>query len=58
MFDIGEFHRIAPKWARQLNLEWLHRLLHQPWRWKRIWNAVPRFMWLVFWTRIRSFAGL
>ncbi len=41
----------APKWAQQLNLEWLHRLIHQPWRWRRIWNAVPRFMWLVFWSR-------
>ncbi len=41
----------APKWAQQLNLEWLHRLINQPWRWKRIWNAVPRFMWLVFWSR-------
>jgi N-acetylglucosaminyldiphosphoundecaprenol N-acetyl-beta-D-mannosaminyltransferase len=37
----------APVWVQQLALEWLHRLLTQPWRWRRIWNAVPRFSWLV-----------
>ena len=39
--------RRAPLWVQQLGLEWLHRLLMQPWRWRRIWNAVPRFGWLV-----------
>lgn len=37
----------APVWVQRLNMEWLHRLLTQPWRWRRIWNAVPRFCWLV-----------
>ncbi|MBE7468497.1 MAG: glycosyltransferase [Anaerolineae bacterium] len=37
----------APRWLQQLHLEWFHRLLTQPWRWRRIWNAVPRFSWLV-----------
>lgn len=37
----------APLWLQQLHLEWFHRLLTQPWRWRRIWNAVPRFSWLV-----------
>jgi hypothetical protein len=23
----------------------------QPWRWRRIWNAVPRFTWLVWRSR-------
>jgi N-acetylglucosaminyldiphosphoundecaprenol N-acetyl-beta-D-mannosaminyltransferase len=41
----------APFWVQRLGLEWLHRLIMQPWRWKRIWNAVPRFGWLVFWSR-------
>jgi len=41
----------APVWLQRLGLEWLHRLLTQPWRWRRIWNAVPRFSWLVFWSR-------
>jgi exopolysaccharide biosynthesis WecB/TagA/CpsF family protein len=37
----------APMWMQRLHLEWFHRLLTQPWRWRRIWNAVPRFSWLV-----------
>jgi N-acetylglucosaminyldiphosphoundecaprenol N-acetyl-beta-D-mannosaminyltransferase len=41
----------APLWMQRLDLEWLHRLIVQPWRWQRIWNAVPRFSWLVFWSR-------
>jgi len=37
----------APPLVRRLGLEWLYRLIHQPWRWRRIWNAVPYFTWLV-----------
>jgi len=37
----------APRWVQNLHLEWLHRLLMQPWRWRRIWNAVGVFSWLV-----------
>ncbi len=37
----------APQWMQSLGLEWLHRFLHQPWRWRRIWNAVPHFLWLI-----------
>lgn len=33
----------APLWLRRLGLEWLFRLIRQPWRWKRIWTAVARF---------------
>jgi N-acetylglucosaminyldiphosphoundecaprenol N-acetyl-beta-D-mannosaminyltransferase len=33
----------APRWLRRLGLEWLFRLIRQPWRWKRIWTAVLRF---------------
>ncbi len=43
--------RRAPRWIQRLQLEWLHRLVMQPWRWRRIWNAVPRFSWLVFKSR-------
>lgn len=38
----------APRWMQQMGIEWLHRLIQQPSRWKRIWNAVPRFTWLVW----------
>ena len=41
----------APVWLQRLGLEWLHRLITQPWRWRRIWNAVIRFSWLVFWSK-------
>jgi N-acetylglucosaminyldiphosphoundecaprenol N-acetyl-beta-D-mannosaminyltransferase len=33
----------APKWMRALGFEWLHRLVTQPKRWRRIWNAVIAF---------------
>jgi N-acetylglucosaminyldiphosphoundecaprenol N-acetyl-beta-D-mannosaminyltransferase len=32
----------APTWVQQLELEWLHRLLVQPWRWRRQ-LSLPRF---------------
>lgn len=48
-FDfIAGIAKRAPHWMQQLHLEWLHRLIKEPWRWRRIWNAVPRFCWLVF----------
>ena len=33
----------APRWVRRLELEWLHRLVTQPWRWRRQ-LALPRFL--------------
>ncbi|MEM7029179.1 MAG: WecB/TagA/CpsF family glycosyltransferase [Chloroflexota bacterium] len=38
----------APIWIQQAGLEWLHRFIKQPSRWHRIWNAVPKFLWLVW----------
>ncbi len=35
--------RRAPEWVQRLQLEWLHRLLHEPWRWRRM-LALPRFV--------------
>lgn len=37
----------APVWMRQNNLDWLWRLIRQPWRWRRM-LALPRFAWLVW----------
>ncbi len=37
----------APRWMRQLGLEWLFRLLRQPWRWRRM-LRLPRFVWAVW----------
>ena len=50
-FIAGTVQR-APVWMQRLDLEWLHRLIMQPWRWRRIWNAVPRFSWLVLKNRL------
>jgi N-acetylglucosaminyldiphosphoundecaprenol N-acetyl-beta-D-mannosaminyltransferase len=34
-FVAGVTHR-APLWMQRLGLEWLHRLIRQPWRWRRV----------------------
>jgi N-acetylglucosaminyldiphosphoundecaprenol N-acetyl-beta-D-mannosaminyltransferase len=36
----------APRWMQRLGLEWLHRLMREPWRWRRM-LALPRFAWRV-----------
>lgn len=36
----------APRWMQRLGVEWLHRLLTQPWRWRRM-LVLPWFVWLV-----------
>jgi N-acetylglucosaminyldiphosphoundecaprenol N-acetyl-beta-D-mannosaminyltransferase len=41
-FLSGEVPR-APGWMLRLELEWLHRLIVQPWRWRRQ-LAIPRFV--------------
>jgi N-acetylglucosaminyldiphosphoundecaprenol N-acetyl-beta-D-mannosaminyltransferase len=33
----------APSWMRKFGLEWLFRLIQQPNRWRRIWNAIVIF---------------
>lgn len=46
-FDfIAGVQRRAPRWLQRLNLEWLFRLITQPWRWRRQ-LALPRFVWAV-----------
>jgi N-acetylglucosaminyldiphosphoundecaprenol N-acetyl-beta-D-mannosaminyltransferase len=45
-FIAGKVKR-APKWMRKIGLEWLCRLLMQPWRWKRILTATFKFSWLI-----------
>lgn len=36
----------APKWMISLGLEWLHRVLKEPWRIKRL-ISIPKFLWRV-----------
>ena len=46
-FDFISGHaKRAPRWLQRVGLEWLHRLFHEPWRWRRM-LALPRFVWLV-----------
>jgi N-acetylglucosaminyldiphosphoundecaprenol N-acetyl-beta-D-mannosaminyltransferase len=48
-FDyLAGVHPLAPRWLRRIGLEWLHRLVTQPWRWRRM-LALPRFVWQVLW---------
>lgn len=45
--------RRAPAWMRRLGLEWLYRLVREPWRWRRQ-LALPRFVALVIGQRVRG----
>jgi N-acetylglucosaminyldiphosphoundecaprenol N-acetyl-beta-D-mannosaminyltransferase len=38
--------RRAPVWMRKMGLEWVYRLIREPWRWRRQ-LALPRFLGLV-----------
>ncbi|MCS7259617.1 MAG: WecB/TagA/CpsF family glycosyltransferase [Anaerolineae bacterium] len=50
-FDyIAGVRPLAPQWMRNLGLEWLYRLITQPWRWRRM-LALPLFVWYVCWSR-------
>ncbi|MDA8236215.1 MAG: WecB/TagA/CpsF family glycosyltransferase [Clostridia bacterium] len=47
-FDVfaGKVRR-APIWMQRLGLEWLYRLLKEPWRYKRM-LVLPKFLWRVW----------
>jgi N-acetylglucosaminyldiphosphoundecaprenol N-acetyl-beta-D-mannosaminyltransferase len=50
-FDfIAGVTRRAPRWVQRIGLEWLHRLIREPWRWRRQ-LALPRFVWCVLRSR-------
>ncbi len=53
-FLTGKIKR-APKLIQKLGFEWLWRLLKQPWRIKRIWNAVVVFPLAVIGWQFRRF---
>lgn len=54
-FDVwaGEVKR-APKLMRDLHLEWLYRLVKEPWRWRRIGSALPNFGMQVLQDRLKG----
>lgn len=45
---LSGFSKLPPKWMEYLGLEWLWRLIVEPYRIKRIWNAVIAFPLKVF----------
>jgi N-acetylglucosaminyldiphosphoundecaprenol N-acetyl-beta-D-mannosaminyltransferase len=42
--------RRAPEWVQRIGLEWLYRLIREPWRWRRQ-LELPRFVWHVLRSR-------
>lgn len=38
----------APQWMGKIHLEWLFRLMQEPWRWRRM-LVLPQFVWQVLW---------
>ncbi len=53
-FDfVAGVSRRAPYWMQRAGLEWLHRLIQEPSRWRRQ-TALPHFAWLVLTGRDRS----
>lgn len=43
-----------PDFLHYMGLEWLWRLITQPFRLKRMWNAIPVFIWTVYKYKIRD----
>lgn len=54
-FAAGKVPR-APRWMQRIGLEWLFRLLREPWRWRRM-LRLPRFVWAVIRNRERALDG-
>jgi len=50
-FDVlsGNLQR-APEWMQNAGIEWLYRLIQEPWRWRRI-AQLPVFVWKVLQSR-------
>lgn len=42
----------APRWVRRAGFDWLYRLAHQPWRWRRQ-LALPQFVLAIAWEALR-----
>ena len=44
--------QLPPAWMENLGLEWVWRLITQPWRFRRIFTAFPVFPLKVFWYKL------
>lgn len=54
---IAGVRRRAPRWVQRLGLEWLYRLLQEPWRWRRQ-LALPRFAFAILMERLKGNRGV
>lgn len=54
-FITGKSKR-APRWMQRAGIEWLHRLIQEPWRWRRM-LALPEFAVRVLLSRFAGRAG-
>ncbi len=48
----------APTWMRSIGLEWMWRLMLEPRRWKRIWDAVVVFPIVAVYSRLRPISTI
>lgn len=49
---IAGFSPLPPRWMEKAGLEWLYRLLTEPYRIRRIFNAFPIFPLKIFWFKV------
>jgi len=49
---ISGLSKLPPKWMGNLGLEWVWRLITEPYRFRRIFNAFPLFPLKLFWYKI------
>lgn len=49
---IAGHSKLPPVWMSKSGLEWVWRLISEPYRYKRIFNAFPRFPWIVFMAKL------
>ncbi|QQG41579.1 MAG: WecB/TagA/CpsF family glycosyltransferase [Candidatus Woesebacteria bacterium] len=49
---VAGFSKLPPKWMEKAGLEWLWRLIKEPNRFKRIFNAFPIFPIKIFWYKL------
>jgi N-acetylglucosaminyldiphosphoundecaprenol N-acetyl-beta-D-mannosaminyltransferase len=50
---IAGTQRRAPQWMQHVGLEWLYRLMREPWRWRRQ-LALPHFVWKVLFAKRKA----
>jgi N-acetylglucosaminyldiphosphoundecaprenol N-acetyl-beta-D-mannosaminyltransferase len=47
----------SPEWMTNLGLEWFWRLITQPYRYKRMWNAIPVFISVIYKFKVKQIHG-